>query len=197
MADSATKTAPRLLTRYREEVLPLLAKEFGITNPMAAPTLDAIVVNVNVGRYLEGGKLSPNIRETVTDTIRTITGQKPITIKARKSVSNFKLREGMDVAFMATMRRERMWHFMDRFVNLATPRIKDFQGLKDTAFDQAGSYSVGITEQGVFPEIDMARVTFTHGMNINFVFTNSSQAISKFVLGQLGMPFVKRDEKAA
>ena len=116
-------------------------------------------------------------------------------IKSRKSVSNFKLRAGMDSASMVTMRRQRMWHFLDRFIHLATPRIKDFRGLSPKAFDGQGNYSVGLTEQGVFPEINMAEVDFTHGMNINFVFSKSSPELSRFVLEQLGMPFQKAEDR--
>jgi large subunit ribosomal protein L5 len=150
---------------------------------------------VNLGRHLEGTKIPPEKRQTVIDTITKITGQKPVVVKARKSVSNFKLRAGYEASAMVTMRRDRMWHFLDRLVNLATPRIKDFRGLSDRAFDGGGNYSMGLTEQGVFPEINMAEVTFTHGMHINFVFSNSSPEKSRFVLEQLGMPFRKADQK--
>jgi large subunit ribosomal protein L5 len=150
---------------------------------------------VNMGRHLEGTKIPPEKRQTVIDTITKITGQKPVVIKARKSVSNFKLRAGYENSAMVTMRRDRMWHFLDRLVNLATPRIKDFRGLPDKAFDRQGNYSMGLTEQGVFPEINMAEVTFTHGMHINFVFSKSNPDKSRFVLEQLGMPFRKPDQK--
>jgi large subunit ribosomal protein L5 len=115
-------------------------------------------------------------------------------VLAKKSVSNFKVREGAPSGFMVTLRRERMWSFMDRFINLATPRIKDFRGLGDRAFDKGGSYSCGLTEQSVWPEINMANVNFSHGMNINIVFRNSNPKMSRFALGELGMPFERRDE---
>ncbi len=182
---------PRLRTLYQEQICKKVADQFGITNPMQMPRLDKIVINVNMGRHLEGTKLPPNVRSTVLDTLTAITGQKPVVIKAKKSVSNFKVREGYETSAMVTMRRERMWHFLDRLINLTTPRIKDFRGLSDKAFDRQGSYSIGLTEQGVFPEINMAEVTFTHGMNINFCFSNSTAELSRFVLGELGMPFRK------
>ncbi|GIW74523.1 MAG: 50S ribosomal protein L5 [Phycisphaerales bacterium] len=182
---------PRLQQRYMTEAREAVAKQFGVTNPMAMPVLDRIVLNVNMGRFLDGPKLPPNVRSTVIDTLTQITGQKPVVIKAKKSVSNFKVREGYETAAMVTLRGDRMWDFLDRFINLATPRIKDFRGLSDTSFDQAGNYSVGLNEQGVFPEINMANVTFTHGMNINFIFRNSDKAKSKVVLEALGMPFRK------
>lgn len=193
--DEASKPSgpPRLKTIFDEQVLPKVGEQFGVNNRMAMPRLDKIVVNVNMGRHLEGAKVPANVRQTVIDTLTAISGQKPVVIKAKKSVSNFKVREGMETAVMVTLRRERMWHFLDRLINLATPRIKDFRGLPDKSFDSAGNYSMGLTEQGVFPEINMAEVNFTHGMHINLVFSNSDPARSKFVLEQLGMP-LKRPE---
>ena len=193
--EEASKPAgpPRLKTMYDEQVRPKVAEAFGVTNPMAMPRLEKIVINVNMGRHLEGTKIPANIRQTVLDTLGAISGQKPVVVKAKKSVSNFKVREGFESAAMVTLRRERMWHFLDRLINLATPRIKDFRGLPDKSFDKAGNYSMGLTEQGVFPEINMAEVNFTHGMHINLVFSNSDPARSKFVLEQLGMP-LKRPE---
>jgi large subunit ribosomal protein L5 len=181
----------RLRQQYMDQARPEVTKQFGVTNPMAMPVLDRIVLNVNMGRFLDGPKLPPNIRATVLETLTQISGQKPIVVKAKKSVSNFKVREGMETAAMVTLRGDRMWDFLDRFINLATPRIKDFRGLSETAFDKAGNYSLGLTEQGVFPEINMANVNFTHGMNINFVFRNSDKAKSRAVLESLGMPFRK------
>lgn len=191
---------PRLKGVYEEKVRKGLAEKFGIANPMAQPRLRSIVINVNMGRHLDGTKLPPNVKQTVLDTLTKISGQKPVVLKAKKSVSNFKVREGYETAAMVTLRRERMWHFLDRLINLATPRIKDFRGLNDRSFDRQGNYAMGLTEQGVFPEINMADVTFTHGMNINMVFSNSSPELSRFVLAELGMPFrreEKREPKAA
>lgn len=190
-AESAAKEPPRLKVRFDKEVRGKVAEQFGLKNPMAQPRLEKIVINVNLGRHLEGSKIPPEKRQTVIDTVTTIAGQKPVVIKARKSVSNFKLREGFESSVMVTMRRERMWSFLDRFINLATPRVRDFRGLNPKAFDARGNYSCGVTEQGVFPEINMAEVSFTHGMNINFCFANSTPDRSRFVLEQLGMPFAK------
>jgi large subunit ribosomal protein L5 len=189
------RVPPRLMVAYNDKVRAAFAEKFGVKNRLAQPRLEKIVVNVNMGRHLEGTKIPPEKRQTVIDTITKITGQKPVVIKARKSVSNFKLRAGYENSAMVTMRRDRMWHFLDRLVNLATPRIKDFRGLPDKAFDRQGNYSMGLTEQGVFPEINMAEVTFTHGMHINFVFSKSNPDKSRFVLEQLGMPFRKPDQK--
>jgi large subunit ribosomal protein L5 len=184
---------PRLKVLFDEKVSPGLGEKFGLKNPMERPRLSAIVVNVNVGRHLEGAKLPPNVRATVLETISKITGQRPVVIKARKSVSNFKVREGYETAAMVTIRRDRMWHFLDRLINLAAPRIKDFRGLKDNAFDRQGNFSLGLAEQGVFPEINMAEVQFTHGMNINLIFQNSSPQLSRHILSELGMPFRRSD----
>ncbi|GAB4548579.1 MAG: 50S ribosomal protein L5 [Phycisphaerales bacterium] len=195
-AATAEKPAvPALLKMYEEQVRDAFAKEFGVPNRMAQPRLQKIVINVNMGRHLEGTKVPANVKDTVLDTLTTISGQKPVVIKAKKSVSNFKVREGYDSAAMVTLRRERMWHFLARLIHLATPRIKDFRGLNPNSFDHAGNYSMGLVEQGVFPEIDMAKVNFTHGMNINFIFSNSDPKKSRFVLEQLGMPFKKPETK--
>ncbi len=191
------RVEPRLQTRYKQHVAPLLRDKFGLKNPMQHPRVSHVTINVNMGRHLDGTKIPPNVKTTVVETIQKVTGQKPVILKAKKSVSNFKVRSGLETAAMVTLRRDRMWHFLDRFINLACPRIKDFRGLKETAFDRQGNYSCGITEQGVFPEINMAEAVFTHGMNINISFTaGSTPAISRFILAELGMPFRKPEESA-
>lgn len=190
----AQKEQPRLQQLYAETIAEKVGKEFGIKNAHELPRLSKIVVNCGIGRFLETQKLKPEIRETVISTLSTITGQRPVEIIARKSVSNFKVREGAPSAFMVTLRRDRMWQFLDRLCSLAIPRIKDFRGLKNKSFDRQGNYSMGLTEQAVWPEINMAKVTFNHGMHINLVFENSSPEKSLFLLQELGMPFVRREE---
>lgn len=192
---SGVRVEPRLQTRFKGEVAKALGEKFGLKNPMQHPKLTKIVVNVNMGRHLESNKLPANVKTTVIDTVTRVTGQKPVVVLSRKSVSNFKLREGAESSAVVTLRRDRMWHFLDRVINLACPRIKDFRGLKATGFDRQGNYAFGLTEQGVFPEINMAEVTFTHGMNINVCFERSTPELSKFVLAELGMPFVKPEDK--
>jgi len=189
-----TQCKSKLEQKYRDEVLPKLREEFNLTNQHTCPQVNKIIINVGIGRFLENQKLKPEIRDTVIDTLTTISGQKPIMILARKSVANFKVREGAPSAFMVTLRRDRMWHFLDRLMNLAMPRIKDFRGVKETAFDSAGNYALGLTEQAVWPEINMATVSFTHGMNINICFEQSNPAMSRFALSELGMPFVRKDD---
>lgn len=185
---------PRLKVLFDEKIRGEVASKFGIKNPMAQPRLQKITINVNMGRHLDGTKIPPNVKTTVLDTIQKVSGQKPIVQKAKKSVANFKVRSGVETAAMVTMRRERMWHFLDRLINLATPRIKDFRGLPRNSFDRQGNYAMGLQEQGVFPEINMAEAVFTHGMNINFTFSNSTPELSRFVLEQMGMPFAKEGE---
>ncbi len=189
-----TKTMPRLQQQYREVVVPKVQEEFSLKNANQLPRMSKVLVNSGVGRFLENQKLKPEIRDTVIETLTTITGQKPIMVMAKRSVANFKVREGAPSAFVVTLRRDRMWHFIDRLMNLAMPRIKDFRGVKETAFDKAGNYSMGLTEQAVWPEINMARVSFTHGMNINICFEQSNPEMSRFILGELGMPFARKDD---
>jgi len=194
-ADTQPRVEPRLQTRFKDHVRKAVAEKFGIANPMAQPSFDKIVLNVNMGRHLENNKLPPNVKATVLDTIVKVSGQKPIVTIAKKSVSNFKVREGAETAGMVTLRRDKMWHFLDRFLNLACPRIKDFRGLSDKSFDRQGNYACGLQEQGVFPEINMADVTFTHGMNVSITFRNSTPELSRFILAELGMPFKRPEEK--
>lgn len=190
---AAQKQKARLDQLYRETVAPKVRERFGLKNIHQLPKMTKIIVNCGIGRFLENQKLKPEIRDTVIDTLCTVAGQRPVTVRARKSVSNFKVRAGAPSALMVTLRRDRMWHFFDRLINLAIPRIRDFRGLKDTAFDGSGNYSMGLGEQAVWPEINMSSVNFNHGMNINIVFENSSPEMSRFVLSELGMPFVRKE----
>lgn len=192
---SATQTTPRLQKIYKEQVAPKIMKEFGLKNINQVPVIEKVIVNAGVGKALENQKLKPEIRDTVVDTFQKITGQKPVMTLAKKSVSNFKVREGAPSGFVVTLRRDRMWGFLDRLMNLAIPRIKDFRGVNDRSFDKGGSWSFGLSEQAVWPEINMASVTYTHGMNITIVFRNSDPKMSKFALAELGMPFVKPEER--
>lgn len=192
---ATTATKSRLHAMYMEQVAPKLMKEFGLTNINQVPVIEKVIVNTGVGKQLENQKLKPEIRDTVYDTYRKITGQKAVMTIAKKSVSNFKVREGAPSGFMVTLRRDKMWSFLDRLMNLAIPRIKDFRGVNDRSFDKGGSWSFGLSEQAVWPEINMASVTFFHGMNITIVFRNSDPKMSRFVLAELGMPFEKPDDR--
>jgi len=195
MSTQTDSNLARLQKVYKEQVAPKLMKEFGLTNVNQVPVIEKVIVNTGVGKQLENQKLKPEIRDTVIDTYRRITGQKPVMTIAKKSVSNFKVREGAPSGFMVTLRRERMWSFLDRMVNLAIPRIKDFRGVSDRSFDKGGSWSFGLSEQAVWPEINMASVNFSHGMNITVVFRNSNPKMSRFALAELGMPFEKPEDR--
>ncbi len=185
---------PRLKQQFIDQVVPKAQEQFGIRNKMAAPRLEKIVLNVGLGRQLEGTKLNAKARAQVVSDLGVISGQQPVVNKAKKSVSNFKVRAGYEVGAMVTLRGNRMWEFLDRLISLAIPRIKDFRGLPVKSLDGRGNYAFGVTEQGVFPEVDMANAEFSHGMNINLIFRNSDNEKSVFVMRELGWPFVREDE---
>jgi len=187
---------PRLKVLYESKLRDELGKQFGIKNPMALPRLDKIKVSVGMGKHLQGTKIDPKYKEQVLSDLALITGQKPVMVRARKSVSNFKVRTGYEIGATVTVRGNRMWELLDRLVTLAIPRIKDFRGLKDTSFDGHGNYSFGVQEQGIFPEIDMTNAYCTHGMHITIVFNNSTDEISRALLASLGMPFVRKQDAA-
>jgi large subunit ribosomal protein L5 len=176
---------PRLKTQYRESLSPELIKEFGYGSVMEIPRLEKIVVNTCLKEAITNVKLL----ETAAAEIGIITGQKPIIRRARRSIANFKLREGMPLGAKVTMRSDRMWEFLDRLVAIAIPRIRDFRGLNPNGFDGRGNYSMGITEQIVFPEIDYDKVSKITGMNITFVTTAKTDAEGRALLKGLGMPF--------
>ncbi|MHC4561930.1 MAG: 50S ribosomal protein L5 [Planctomycetota bacterium] len=175
----------RLKDYYNDQVASALAEKFSHRNRLAVPRLEKIVVSMGIGdAHEEKAKL-----ETAEKQLAQITGQKPIVTKAKKSVSNFKLREGMSVGLKVTLRGERMFEFLDRLVSLAIPRVKDFRGLNPSAFDGRGNYNMGLVEQSVFPEIDPAGVTFMQGMNIAFQTTAANDEEARELLTQMGMPF--------
>ncbi|MCC7291773.1 MAG: 50S ribosomal protein L5 [Phycisphaerales bacterium] len=178
----------RLLEHYQTNVRPKLAEDLGIENPMAIPRLKKVVVSMGVGK----AAVDKKIMESAQKDLASITGQKPIVRKARKSVSNFKLREGMDVGAMVTLRGKRMYEFMDRLINAGIPRLRDFRGLK-TNFDGRGNYSMGLSEQTIFSEINLDQVEHTLGMNITMVTSAGSDAAGKRLLELMGMPFRKAE----
>jgi large subunit ribosomal protein L5 len=182
MADT---TAPRLRTRYREEVLPALRSEFDIQNVMQVPGLVKIVGNMGVGDAARDSKL---IEGAIRD-LTAITGQKPQVTRARKSVAQFKLREGMPIGAHVTLRGDRMWEFLDRLLSLALPRIRDFRGLSPRQFDGRGNYTFGLTEQVMFHEIDQDRIDRSRGMDITVVTTATNDDEGRALLKQLGFPF--------
>lgn len=187
----------RMRQRYKDEVSPKLRERFGIKNPMAVPKLEKILLTVGLGKQLEGTKLIAKARQQVIKDLAVITGQQPIMCRAKKSVSNFKVRKGYEVGAMVTLRGERMWEFFDRLVSMAIPRIKDFRGLSRKSFDGRGNYSFGVGEQGIFPEVDMGKIDFAHGMNVTFVFRNSDNDRTLAALTELGMPFTREGDAAS
>jgi len=177
--------SPRLQGKYKKDVVPALMKRFNYTNVMQVPRLKSIVLNMGLGEAVGNPKL---IDAAVTE-LTQITGQKPVVTKAKKSIATFKLREGMPIGAKVTLRRERMWEFMDRLVTLSLPRVRDFRGISPKAFDGAGNYTLGLKEQIVFPEIDFDKVEKVKGMNITFVTTAETDEEAKELLATLGMPF--------
>jgi large subunit ribosomal protein L5 len=182
--------APRLKAHYEQTVRAQLATQFGFTNPHQIPTLSKIVINCGVGEAVK----QPKLLDVVVEELALITGQKPVRRKAKKSVANFGLREGQEIGASVTMRGARMWEFLDRFVTVACPRIRDFRGLGTKSFDGRGNYTLGIKEQMIFPEINYDMVEQIHGMDITFVTTAEKDAHAFALLHQLGMPF-RGDDK--
>ena len=181
------KYVPRLKEKYQKEVVPALMQQFNYSTVMQVPRLEKICINQGIGEATGDKKLVDNAATELT----TIVGQKAVPTKARRSVSNFKLREGMPIGVRVTLRGERMFEFLDRFISVALPRVRDFRGVNDKAFDGRGNYTIGITEQIVFPEIDIDKVSKIMGMDITFVTTAQTDAEAFALLKEIGMPFKK------
>ena len=177
--------AARLRTRYQKEVAPQIAKDFGIRNPMAVPRVEKIVLNMGMGEAIANSK----ILDTAVEELRSIAGQKPVITKAKKSIASFKLRQGMPIGVMVTLRGDRMYEFLDRLVSVALPRVRDFRGVSPKAFDGRGNYTIGVREQLIFPEIDFNKVDKLRGMNISIVTTAKNDEQARALLKALGMPF--------
>ena len=176
---------PRLKLRYRREAVPRLQQVLGLPNPMQVPRLDRVTVNMGVGDALKDGRLL----EAALADLEVITGQKPVVTRARKSIAGFKLREGMAIGAKVTLRGDRMWEFIDRLVTIAIPRIRDFRGLNPDAFDGHGNFTLGLTEQLIFPEIDYDKVAKVRGMDITVVTTAKTDEEGRALLVALGFPF--------
>jgi large subunit ribosomal protein L5 len=176
---------PRLLERYRREIVPRLSKEFGFKNSHQVPNLTKIVVNIGLGE----AAANPKLLDKASEELSAITGQKPSIRRARKSVANFKLRQGQSIGCTVTLRGDRMWEFLDRLVSVSLPRVRDFKGLSTKAFDGRGNFSLGIREQIIFPEVDYDKVEHISGMNITLCTTAKNDAEGKSLLTHLGMPF--------
>ena len=176
---------PRLQQRYQQEVVPALSREFNFSNPMQVPRVEKVVINIGLGEALQNAKA---IDAAVGD-LTAIAGQKPVVTRAKKSVANFKLRQGQAIGAMVTLRGQRMYEFLDRLINVALPRIRDFRGLSRRSFDGRGNYSIGLREQIVFPEIDYDKVDKLRGLEISIVTTARDDAEGYALLRQFGMPF--------
>jgi large subunit ribosomal protein L5 len=185
MTETQVRTQPRLKARYREEIAPALQQQFEIANVMQIPGLTKIVVNMGVGEAARDSKL---IEGAVRD-LTAITGQKPVVTKARKSIAQFKLREGMPIGTHTTLRGDRMWEFLDRLISVALPRIRDFRGLSPRQFDGKGNYTFGLNEQSMFHEIDQDRIDRVRGMDITVVTTATNDDEGRALLRGLGFPF--------
>jgi large subunit ribosomal protein L5 len=183
----------RLREEYKNDIVPSLMKKFGYKSVMQVPKLDKIVVNMGVGAAVA----DPKILEEAVKELETITGQKPSVRKAKKAISNFKLREGLKIGAMVTLRKERMYEFLDRLVNIALPRVRDFRGLSDKSFDGRGNYTLGVKEQIIFPEINVEKITKVMGMDVTFVTTAKSDAEAFDLLSAFGVPFAKKEIKTA
>lgn len=178
----------RLIEKYEKEVVPALMNEFHYDNVMQVPKLEKIIINISVGEAKE----NPKALESAVQDLTTISGQKPIIIKAKKSVANFKLREGMPIATKVTLRRDKMYYFFDKLISIALPRVRDFRGISDTSFDGRGNYALGIKEQLIFPEINYDEIDAIRGMDIIIVTTAKTDEEAKAFLTLMGMPFKKR-----
>ena len=184
-AHHSAKETPRLKGRFKSEIAPALMKEFELKNPMAVPHLHKSVVNMGVGEATQNAKiLDPAVNE-----LGQITGQKPVTTRAKKSIAAFKVREGQAIGAMVTLRGDRMYEFFDRLVNVALPRVRDFRGVSSKSFDGRGNYTLGIKDQLIFPEIDYSKVDKTKGMNVTITTTARTDAEGLALLKQMGMPF--------
>jgi large subunit ribosomal protein L5 len=175
----------RLRDRYTKEVAPVLQKEFGYKNVMAIPKIEKVVVNMGLGEATQNAK----IVDTGADEVMRITGQKPVVTRAKKSIAQFKVRKGMPIGAMVTLRGERMWEFLDRLISVALPRVRDFRGVSQRGFDGRGNYTLGLKDQLLFPEIDYMKVDKARGMNISVVTTAKTDEESRKLLQLLGMPF--------
>jgi large subunit ribosomal protein L5 len=183
----ASKTVPRLKRKYQEEIIASMIKEFNYKNSMQVPKLEKIVLNMGLGEAIENKK----ILETGVEEMALISGQKPVRIKAKKSVAAFKVRKGMEVGCKVTLRRDRMYEFLDRFINIALPRVRDFRGVSKDSFDGKGNFAVGIKEQIIFPEIDYDKVEMIHGMDVVICTSAKNDEEARKLLEAFGMPYKK------
>lgn len=182
----------RLKEQYHKDVVPAMVKKFEYSNPMAVPRIKKIVINIGVGEATS----NPRLLDSAAEELSAITGQKPVIKKAKKAIAGFRLRAGMPIAVMVTLRREKMYEFLDRLISIALPRVRDFRGVPRSSFDGRGNYTLAVKDQLIFPELDAGKIERIYGMNITIVTTANTDEEASFLLSQMGMPY-QRDEQDA
>ncbi|MBI2986906.1 MAG: 50S ribosomal protein L5 [Deltaproteobacteria bacterium] len=185
LREAEKATVPRLKEKYRKEVIPAMMKEFGYKNSLQVPRLEKVTLNVGLGEAIQNIK----VLDAAAAEVMAIAGQKPVITRAKKAIANFKLREGVPIGCMVTLRRERMYEFLDRLIHVALPRVRDFKGVSDRSFDRRGNYSLGLREQIIFPEIQADKVEKARGLTVSIATTAKTDQEGKALLKYLGMPF--------
>ena len=185
VVSTAEAVAPRFAAKYTKEAIPALVKQFGYKNPNQVPRLEKIVINMGLGQAVT----NPKIIDTAVEELRAVTGQKPVVTRSKKAIASFKLRAGLPIGAMVTLRKGKMWEFLDRFISIALPRMRDFRGVSRRAFDGQGNYTLGLKEQIIFPEIDYDRIDVIKGLNVSFVTTAKTDEEGRALLQHMGMPF--------
>jgi len=185
VVSTATLVAPRFIDKYKTVAIPALTKQFGYTNPNQVPRIQKIVVNMGLGAAVT----NPKIIDSAVEELRAITGQKPIVTRSKKAIASFKLRAGLPIGAMVTLRKAKMWEFLDRFISIALPRMRDFRGVSRRAFDGKGNYTIGLKEQIIFPEIDYDRIDVIKGLNVSIVTSANTDEEGRALLQHMGMPF--------
>ena len=182
---TAEAVAPRFIAKYKEVAIPALIKQFSYKNPNQVPRIEKIVINMGLGQAVT----NPKIIDSAVEELRAVTGQKPIVTRSKKAIASFKLRAGLPIGAMVTLRKAKMWEFLDRFISIALPRMRDFRGVSRRAFDGQGNYTLGLKEQIIFPEIDYDRIDVIKGLNVSFVTTANTDEEGRALLQHMGMPF--------
>ena len=185
VVSSVEAVVPRFIAKYKDVAIPALTKQFGYTNPNQVPRLQKIVINMGLGAAVA----NPKIIDAAVEELRAITGQKPVVTRSKKAIASFKLRAGLPIGAMVTLRKGRMWEFLDRFLSISLPRMRDFRGVSRKAFDGQGNYTLGLKEQIIFPEIDYDRIDVIKGLNVSFVTSANTDEEGRALLQHMGMPF--------
>jgi large subunit ribosomal protein L5 len=185
VVSTAEAVTPRFIAKYKDVAIPALTKQFGYTNPNQVPRIQKVVINMGLGAAVT----NPKIIDTAVEELRAITGQKPIVTRSKKAIASFKLRAGLPIGAMVTLRKNKMWEFLDRFMSIALPRMRDFRGVSRKAFDGKGNYTLGLKEQIIFPEIDYDRIDVIKGLNVSIVTSANTDEEGRALLQHMGMPF--------